>query len=58
MSDFLRFLFPLKVYNLFRVLGKIRIWRAANTYVKEYLMRENLKEIRDDFLEIGCGDDQ
>ena len=58
MSDFLRFLFPLKVYNLFRVLGKILIWRAANTYVKEYLMRENLKEIRDDFLEIGCGDDQ
>lgn len=58
MSDFLRFLFPLKVYNLFRVLGKIWIWRAANTYVKEYLMRENLKEIRDDFLEIGCGDDQ
>ena len=58
MSDFLRFLFPLKVYNLFMVLGKIWIWRAANTYVKEYLMRENLKEIRDDFLEIGCGDDQ
>ena len=58
MSDFLRFLFPLKVYNLFSVLSKIWIWRAANTYVKEYLMRENLKEIRDDFLEIGCGDDQ
>jgi len=31
--------------------------RTANTYVKEYL-RENLKEIHDDFLEIGCGDDQ
>ena len=54
MSEFLRFLFPLLVgKNSLGFWSKIEsvIFAHSEHLRKEYLMRENLKEI-------GCGNDQ